>query len=511
MKNKLLRKIFIIPSIIWFVLTVIVMVTSQNDPEPLTLGELIIMDSILIFIWFIIIYIISIIINLFNKGKDIDEKEIKNISSKNEEVINIKNYNTKNKDILYTCNCVIDAYECKLMFPYFREIYWTYIIKKGLFINSIVCIIYIIILGRYLLFVLPLFIILQLILMIYYNINIDKVIEKDFKKLDSKVNIDNNYIIDFYNDHLIRRNRLDIIKLNYKDVIRSVETDTNFYLESLEKNVIIIQKNECSLELVNFIRDKLKELEKDLGNIARLKKVKKRFHPDLIRIIMIFLFVITIASLWGALYTLMLINNVLPQHGSGFVRNMWVFWCWLPIPILSIILGFKYKKRGIKCTKNIVGGFIIGLLLLLYGSFCMVPTLSEDYNKIYEYEDIIQAEIPSKGYLEIQKWDSYVDTDKTDYVFISAYYDNTNIDELEKSIENNDEWIFSNDLKSELKIFIPSHVIIDTDTYLSIYNKTTDQYNVVPEITGIYEIYVMKYNISDKKLEIHKFKYNYKN
>lgn len=347
--------------------------------------------------------------------------------------------------------------------------------------------------------------------MIYYNINIDKVIEKDFKKLDSKVNIDNNYIIDFYNDYLIRRNRLDIIKLNYKDVIRSAETDTNFYLESLEKNVIIIQKNECSLELVNFIRDKLKELEKDLGNIARLKKVKKRFHPDLIRIIMIFLFVITIASLWGALYTLMLINNVLPQHGSGFVRNMWVFWCWLPIPILSIILGFKYKKRGIKCTKNIVGGFIIGLLLLLYGSFCMVPTLSEDYNKIYEYEDIIQAEIPSKGYLEIQKWDSYVDTDKTDYVFISAYYDNTNIDELEKSIENNDEWIFSNDLKSELKIFIPSHVIIDTDTYLSIYNKTTDQYNVVPEITGIYEIYVMKYDISDKKLEIHKFKYNYKN
>lgn len=226
---------------------------------------------------------------------------------------------------------------------------------------------------------------------------------------------------------------------------------------------------------------------------------------------MIFLFVITIASLWGALYTLMLINNVLPQHGSGFVRNMWVFWCWLPIPILSIILGFNYKKRGIKCTKNIVGGFIIGLLLLLYGSFCMVPTLSEDYNKIYEYEDIIQAEIPSKGYLEIQKWDSYVDTDKTDYVFISAYYDNTNIDELEKSIENNDEWIFSNDLKSELKIFIPSHVIIDTDTYLSIYNKTTDQYNVVPEITGIYEIYVMKYDISDKKLEIHKFKYNYKN
>ena len=142
----------------------------------------------------------------------------------------------------------------------------------------------------------------------------------------------------------------------------------------------------------------------------------------------------------------------------------------------------------------------------------MFPTLSEDYNKIFEYEDIIKLELPPNGYLEIQNWDSYIDIDKTNYVYISAYYDDDeNTNKLEENIENNEVWINSNNLKSELKIFIPSHLRIDKDTYLSIYNKTTDQYNIVPENAGAYEIYVMKYDISDKKLEIHKFKYNYKN
>ena len=61
--------------------------------------------------------------------------------------------------------------------------------------------------------------------------------------------------------------------------------------------------------------------------------------------------------------------------------------------------------------------------------------------------------------------------------------------------------------KSELKILIPSQLRSDDDAYFSIYNKTTNQYNVLPEIAGEYEIYAMKYDKSDKHLEIHKFNY----
>ena len=34
------------------------------------------------------------------------------------------------------------------------------------------------------------------------------------------------------------------------------------------------------------------------------------------------------------------------NQGFNFIKNAWVFWCWLPVPVLSIILGFKYKNAG---------------------------------------------------------------------------------------------------------------------------------------------------------------------
>ena len=64
-------------------------------------------------------------------------------------------------------------------------------------------------------------------------------------------------------------------------------------------------------------------------------------------------------------------------------------------------------------------------------------------------------------------------------------------------------------MKSELKILIPSHIRSSSDTYFSIYNKTTNQYNTLPEMSGRYDIYVMRYDKSYKRLEIHKFKMSY--
>lgn len=48
------------------------------------------------------------------------------------------------------------------------------------------------------------------------------------------------------------------------------------------------------------------------------------------------------------------------------------------------------------------------------------------------------------------------------------------------------------------------------DDYFSIYNKTLKKYNTLPEEAGDYEIYVMKYDIDEQHLEIHRFIYSYK-
>ena len=258
--------------------------------------------------------------------------------------------------------------------------------------------------------------------------------------------------IEFYEDYFIRKGKNVSITANYSEITRCIENDTNFYLEYPNQNMVInLQKNRCDLELINFIRATFK------------------------------------------------IEN-----------HIWVFWCWLPIPVLSIILGFKYKNAGFKCTKNIVGGFIIGFLMLIYGSFCLMPTFEQDYNKIDAYKNYIDAPLPNNGELEIQNWGTYFDEDKTNYTIINVYYDKEDVNYLVNSIENSNNWILSKEIKSELKILIPSQLKSDFDAYYSIYNKTTNEYNTLPTIAGNYEIYAMKYDKSDKHLEIHKFDYNYK-
>lgn len=413
-----------------------------------------------------------------------------------------------NCQCLYTCESKIDAYEHKKMVKYFPQIYWSYIFLGTIFnliITSIIAIS-----SRSLIGTVIFFAIYQIYIMILYKVRLEHYAEKSFYNLQKKGGVDTEIHTEFYDEYFIRQGETETIKIHYSDIDKCIENDTNFYLKFGKRNkIVIIQKNSCDLELIDFIREKFKDLENRLGDTSRFKGIKTYHHPNFIKIFMIALFIITICSLWGALWTLSLVDKIHPQHGFNFTKNTWVFWCWLPVPILSIILGFKYKNAGFHCTKNIVGGFIIGFLLFIYGAFCLIPTFAQDYSKMDTYRNIIDAKLPNTGEMEIQDWGVYFDEDKTDYTIINAYYDKEDTTDLVKSIENNDSWILSKDIKSELKIFIPSQLRSDDDAYYSIYNKTTNQYNTLPDVSGDYEIYAMKYDKSDKHLEIHKFHYSY--
>lgn len=410
---------------------------------------------------------------------------------------------------LYSCESILDGYEYKKMAKYFpKRMYWVFVIR-GLILNLIFSAI-VAITSKSLIDTLVFLVIYQILVMILYKVRLEHYSEQVFNARKKQGVVDTKFETEFYDDYFIRKGKSITLTIKYSEISRCVETDTNFYLEYPKQNaVIIIQKNRCDLELISFIRQSFNNLENYIGDNSNFKGAKKYHHPIFIKNGMIILFIITIACLWGALYSVALVDKVIPQHGFNFTRNMWIFWCWLPIPILSIILGFKYKNDGFKCTKNIVAGFIIGFLLLIYGFFYMFPTFSEDYNKINQYKKIIAAKLPSNGTLEIQDWGTYFDKDKTKYTIINAYYDKEDVTKLVESIETSANWILSTEIKSELKIFIPSQLRSDDDAYYSIYNNTTNQYNILPDISGDYEIYAMKYDKSDKHLEIHKFKISY--
>lgn len=332
----------------------------------------------------------------------------------------------KGKDkCLFACESKIDVNDYKKMARYFPQVYWSYV-RWGTSYNIIISLIIAILYNNSILTLIFL-VVFQIFLMILFKVRLEYFVEKSFNNMKESGMFDTDFYSEFYEYYLTRQGNSSTLKIYYCDIDRCVETDTSFYLKDRKKNVLVtIQKSQCDLDLINFIRSTFKNLENYLGDTSDFKRVKRVHDPNFIKNGLMVLFVITIASLWGALYSCNLLDEVIPPNDFNFAKNMWVFWCWLPIPILSIILGFIYKSAGYKCTKNIVGGFIIGFLLLVFGAFSIIFSpifTSDNYSKIFEYKNIIDANIPNNGDLEIKYWGTYFDQDKTEYVIINAYYD----------------------------------------------------------------------------------------
>ena len=139
--------------------------------------------------------------------------------------------------------------------------------------------------------------------------------------------------------------------------------------------------------IVYLIKKYIKKdkIEVQFNNIENNKKTIKQNeikNYKFKKILMIILFIITIASLWLSMLCMLLFHS--NANSFAYVQYTWIFWLWLPVPALSIILGFKFKKQGLKCKKNIIGGFIIASLLLLYGSFWLPFREINDFtNSIY--------------------------------------------------------------------------------------------------------------------------------
>jgi len=410
---------------------------------------------------------------------------------------------------LYKCESIADGYEYKKMAKYFpKRVYWVFV-KLGTLLNLIIIAVISLIFKNWMV-TLTFFVLLEIYILVYYKL--ETVIERFQNNRIKKGMVEVNHENKFYDNFFIVSGEKSSITIDYSEISRCVENDTNFYLEYPSKNmVIILQKNKCDLELINFIRGKFKNLENNLGDNSKFKGIDnfKNINTLSISYFMTFLFILTIGSLWGALWSYSLIDELNPQHGLNFTKNTWIFWCWLPIPVVSIVLGFKYKNKGMNCTKNIVGGFIIGFLLLIYGTFCLMPTFAEDYSKINDYKNYIDANIPSNGELEIHNWGTYFDDDKKEYSIIKVYYDKEDVSDLVNSIENSSNWVLSSKMKSELKILMPSQFRAKEDLYYSVYNKTTNEYNIIPEESGVYEIYAMRYDKIKKELTIHKYKLMY--
>lgn len=177
-------------------ISLIVIIPDESDPDPLTLKESLLADIVLLSIWFIISFVIALIINELKKIKPKIIKEVQYITKPNDKVI-AKNDEIKEKIIketksepkkkyLYTCENIINAHEYKKMTKYFpKRIYWVFVIR-GLFLNLIFSVI-IAITSKSLIGTLIFFVIYQLFLMILYKVRLEHFAEKTFNTMQKKI------------------------------------------------------------------------------------------------------------------------------------------------------------------------------------------------------------------------------------------------------------------------------------------------------------------------------------
>ena len=236
-----------------------------------------------------------------------------------------------------------------------------------------------------------------------------------------------------------------------------------------------------------------------------MKKVFKIEH------LLLILLILTIASIWFGLWTWAVLSENANVHINWSSKYLWGMWLWLPIPILSITFGIKYKKTGIKCTNNIVCGFVIGMFLLLFGSLSFISNSEVDYSRIYTYRQIIGLDIPSKGIFTQQKWDeSHLIEHTTNIV---KFTDAEEVEKFEKNIKNSNDWILKDEINSNLSIFIPLTMSYNSNSicYFSIYIEGIDQYNTIPIETGEYHIYAMVYDFKISTLTIEEYIFEFRN
>ena len=141
-----------------------------------------------------------------------------------------------------------------------------------------------------------------------------------------------------------------------------------------------LQKSSCELDTITFIRNINKDiLENRLGNDKTIKKFDKDKNKK-IKLLLNVSFALTIISIF--------IPEIYYGVSEDFTKlNYLLYWFMLPFPLISFYLGNKYKNMGFECTKNIIGGICVALLLVIYG-FLTMGAYNTENNISTEYQQI---------------------------------------------------------------------------------------------------------------------------
>lgn len=201
------------------------------------------------------------------------------------------------------------------------------------------------------------------------------------------------------------------------------------------------------------------------------------------------MFLLTLISPMLAYALAGMIGEVEIFHNEGIIRYSWIMLLFIPIGIISILIGWRLKQKKQKYKKNYIIAFICIPLLILMSSYSFLTKkfgISYDVDKIYNIENKTNIDLPHQIKIATGKYDSYI----ISYLKIT---DENEKNSFEQNIQNNELW--ENQLGSKISSLLPYNIQAEISNfdYFVFYNVTNNEYNLYP-YDGEYECVCIAYD-----------------
>ena len=185
---------------------------------------------------------------------------------------------------------------------------------------------------------------------------------------------------------------------------------------------------------------------------------------------------------------------------GGIIRYSWIMLLFIPVGILSVLIGIHLKKSNQSYKKNIIIAFICVPLLMIFGSYRFIfNTFSYDADKVTTIEHEIKLELPKQ--IKIATYEMTMN--ELDFYNISylKIVNGESKETFEHELEVNDLW--QKELSSKIKSLLPFDIQYEVDAfdYFVFYNVTNDEYNIYP-LDGEYESIFIAYDHELQRLMI---------
>lgn len=180
---------------------------------------------------------------------------------------------------------------------------------------------------------------------------------------------------------------------------------------------------------------------------------------------------------------------------AGIIRYSWIMWLFIPIGILSILVGIKLKKIKKNYKKNFIIAFICVPLLIILGSYRFIfSNVSYNTDKVISIEQATNLNLPNKIKIATNEFNSY----NLSYLKI---INKESQEEFEQELKVNTLW--EKELNLKIKSLLPFDIQFEVEAfdYFVFFNLTNKEYNIFPS-DGEYNCIFIAYDYELQRLII---------